>query len=90
MAATLKQPLAGENKTLSNGTNGNGVMLARIVWAGIGMVTMVMVAAGGFFATNTFASIDRRLGRIEEQQLNMMSSIAELKAEHRPGKNGEP
>jgi hypothetical protein len=49
-----------------------------------------MVAAGGFFATNTFASIDRRLGRIEEQQLNMMSSIAELKAEHRRVKNGEP
>jgi hypothetical protein len=90
MAATLKQPLARENKTLSNGTNGNGIMLTRIVWAGIGMVTMVMLAAGGFFAANTFASIDRRLGRIEEQQIDMMSSIADLKAEHRRVKNGEP
>lgn len=61
--------------------NGNGTaILTRIVWAGIGVVTMIFVAAGGFFATNTFASIDRRLTNLEDGQREALTTLAELKA----------
>jgi hypothetical protein len=46
----------------------------------MGVGTVIVIGAAGFFATNTFTSIDRRLERIEEQQLSMIKSIAELNA----------
>jgi len=81
MAANpITEPANGDKK-LANGNGCGTIMLTRIVWAGIGVMMTIMVAAGGFFATNTFSSIDRRLTNLEQGQQETLVALAELKAE---------
>jgi hypothetical protein len=72
----VEKSLKGSEAKKLNGTNGS---VASMRWL-VGIGAVIVIGVGGFFATNTFTSIDRRLERIEGQQLDMMKSIAELKA----------
>ena len=61
--------------------NGNGTAMLRwIVGAAISVVSIIVIGSGGFFAVQTFGSIDRRLGNIENWQRAASASLSILEA----------